>query len=107
MNTKKAISDYIDSCKNDMINDLRTLAKIPSVAGEPKENMPFGEGPAKALAAALELCKDSGMTVRNVDNYVGTADYFPDKEDHLGILCHIDYFKTLVNTSAYLFRLNT
>ena len=55
MNTKKAISDYIDSCKNDMINDLRTLAKIPSVAGEPKENMPFGEGPAKALAAALEL----------------------------------------------------
>ena len=90
MNTKKAISDYIDSCKNDMINDLRTLARIASVAGEPIENMPFGEGPAKALAAALELCKDSGMTVRNVDNYVGTADYFPDKEDHLGILCHMD-----------------
>ncbi len=90
MNMKKAISDYIDSCKDSMISDLRGLVQIPSVMGKADENAPFGKYPAKALEAALKLCKANGLYTRNIDNYVGTADLFDGRENHLGILCHLD-----------------
>ncbi|MCD7730977.1 MAG: dipeptidase PepV [Oscillospiraceae bacterium] len=90
MDFKRRISDYIDSAREEMISDLRTLVRIPSVMGEAKENMPFGERTAEALNAALEICEKSGFSVHNTDNYVGTADFFPDKENYLGILCHMD-----------------
>lgn len=90
MNVRQAIHDYIYSAKEDMISELRTLVEIPSVMGKAEENAPFGKYPAKALESALEICERAGFTVRNIDNYVGTADFFPDKEEHLGILCHLD-----------------
>lgn len=90
MNIKQTIHDYIYSKKEEMISDLRTLVEIPSVMGTAEENAPFGKYPAKALAAALEICSREGFFVRNIDNYIGTADLFPDKEEHLGILCHLD-----------------
>lgn len=90
MNIRQAIHDYIYSAKEDMLSDLRTLVEIPSVMGEAEKNAPFGKYPAKALAAALDICGRAGFAVRNIDNYVGTADFFPDKEEHLGILCHLD-----------------
>jgi succinyl-diaminopimelate desuccinylase len=90
MSYKEKIDRYIEASKESMVNDLRTLVKIPSVMGAQKENMPFGENPAKALKAVLEICKKSGFHVRNIDNYVGTADLFDGKENHLGVLCHMD-----------------
>lgn len=90
MNVRQAIHEYIYGAKEEMISDLRTLVEIPSVMGEAEENAPFGKNPAKALAAALDICGREGFSVRNIDNYVGTADFFPDKEEHLGILCHLD-----------------
>ena len=90
MNVRQAIHDYIYGAKEEMLADLRTLVEIPSVMGEAEENAPFGKYPAKALAAALDICKKEGFSVRNFDNYVGTADFFPDKAEHLGILCHLD-----------------
>lgn len=86
----KAICQYIDNHRKDMISDLRTLAEIPSVMGEAQKGYPFGREPARALDTALELCQRYGMHTRNIDNYVGTADFFADRENYLGILCHMD-----------------
>ncbi len=84
------ISKYIDNHAGDMISDLSALVAIPSVKGEPKEGMPYGEEPAKALAKMLELAEKYGFKTKNHENYVGTIDYDPTKELELGVLCHLD-----------------
>lgn len=85
------IFSYIDSRKEDMISDLARLIKIPSVMGEPAENAPFGEHPAAALAEVLDICREAGLSVKNIGNYMGTADFYPaEKTPELGILCHLD-----------------
>ncbi len=80
---------YIDKYKDDMINDLVELIKIKSVEEEKVDNMPFGNGPAKALDKALELCKEKGFKIKNIDNYAGHAD-LGEQDETLGILCHLD-----------------
>lgn len=85
------IFSYIDSHADDMISDLRRLVRIPSVMGEAAEGAPFGEMPARALSEMLDICSAAGLHVRNIDGYVGTADFYPaDKIPEVGILCHLD-----------------
>lgn len=82
---------YIDSNTENMIADLARLVRIPSVKGEPEENAPFGKEPAAALDEVLKICTEAGLSVRNIDNYVGTADFYPtDTIPELGILSHMD-----------------
>ncbi len=84
------ISKYIDNHAGDMISDLSALVAIPSVKGEPKEGMPYGEENARALAKMLELAKKYGFEVKNHENYVGTIDFDSTKPSELGVLCHLD-----------------
>lgn len=85
------IFSCIDDHKEEMISDLARLIKIPSVMGEAEENAPFGKFPAEALAEALDICKAAGFSVKNIGNYIGTADLSPaEKIPELGILVHLD-----------------
>lgn len=82
---------YIDSHTEDMISDLARLIRIPSVKGEAEENAPFGKEPARALDEVLKICGEAGLSVRNIDNYVGTADFYEtDTIPELGVLSHMD-----------------
>ena len=49
---REKIDAYIDSKKDEMIEDLKTLVRIDSQRGRAKEGKPFGDGPAKVVAAA-------------------------------------------------------
>ena len=85
------IFSRIDSYFESMVRDLERLIRIPSVMGEPAPGAPFGEQPAAALAEMLDICREAGLSVRNIGNYMGTADLFPAEEiPALGILCHLD-----------------
>ena len=86
---REKIDAYIDSKQDEMIADLMTLVKIDSQRTQPKEGMPYGEGPAKAIAAAEELLEKYGFAVKNYDNRVVTGD-FSDQEKALDILAHLD-----------------
>lgn len=77
--------------KNDLIKSLQEAVKIKSVEEVPLPDMPFGEGPAKALNYFLELGKSFGFEVKNFDNYAGHIDFGNDtQEEILGILGHVD-----------------
>ncbi len=65
------------------------LIRIPSVKGKPLPDKPFGEAPAQALAEALSLCAEWGMSGENLENYVGTVD-LNQKDTELHILAHLD-----------------
>lgn len=79
----------IDTYKEDIISSLQEIVKIRSVEGERKENMPFGEGPYKALKYALDLSERLGFKTKNLDNYAGHAEY-GEGDEIVGVLVHLD-----------------
>ncbi len=86
---KEKIDAFIDSKREEMLRDLEVLVRIDSRRGEPQEGKPFGEGPAKAVAAAEELMGKYGLITTNYDNYVVTGDLSAG-EKGLDILAHLD-----------------
>ena len=89
MEEKMDFEKKIREDRESLIRDIMELVSIDSVEGEPKEGMPFGEGPAKALQCFLDLAEEAGLRTENFDNYAGHADYGEGKEV-VGILGHVD-----------------
>ncbi len=86
---RKEIEQYIDSHRQEMVDDICTLCRINSEKMPYSEGKPYGEGAFDALMAALNMAEKYGFSVKNYDNYVGTAD-LNDKESWLDILAHLD-----------------
>lgn len=86
MNEK--ILEFINSHRDEIVDDLRELVAIPSVAGEAERGAPFGAEAKRALVKAEELCRAMGFETRVLGDAVLCADYGNDPE--LGILAHLD-----------------
>jgi succinyl-diaminopimelate desuccinylase len=85
----KNISGEIRSYKDEILEDIVGIVRIPSVRGAASDGKPFGEGPAKALDYCLKLAENMGLKVKNVDGYAGHVEY-GDGEGLVGILAHCD-----------------
>lgn len=83
------IQEEVLKYKKDLISSLQESLRIKSVEEEPREGMPFGEGPAKALQHFLKVGESLGFKAENFDNYVGQIT-FGEGEESLGILGHVD-----------------
>ena len=81
----KIVEDYRD----DIIKSTQDIVKIRSVEGEPKPNMPFGEGPYRALEFALDLASEMGFNTKNLEGYAGYAE-LGKGEETVGVLVHLD-----------------
>lgn len=79
----------IDSYEKDIIKSTQDIVAIRSVEEEAKPNMPFGEGPYKALQFALDLAKEMGFETKNLDNYAAHAD-LGEGDEVVGVLVHLD-----------------
>ena len=87
---KEKIDQYIDSQKEQMVEDLKSLVRIDSQKTEAKPGKPFGEGAASVLEAGIRLMERAGLSTRNYENYVIVGDLYPEKEKQLDILAHLD-----------------
>ena len=65
MTIQEKISSWVDSRRADYLRDVSRLVAIRSVSGEEKEGMPFGEGPAAALAEALKIAGEQGFSTKD------------------------------------------
>lgn len=83
------LNEKIDGLKQELVESVQGILRIKSVEGAPAGDKPFGEGVVKALENALELSKRLGFKTKNIDNYVGYAEY-GEGEDYVGILGHLD-----------------
>ncbi|MGC2872286.1 Sapep family Mn(2+)-dependent dipeptidase [Ihubacter sp. rT4E-8] len=76
-----------------MIEALKGLLAIESIAedngGDLTGKYPFGQGPARALDYALDLCKSFGFRTKNADYRYGFAE-IGQGEELIGILAHLD-----------------
>ena len=89
MDYRSKLDAWIDAHTGEMIEDIFRLCRINSEKMPAVEGMPYGKGPAKALAEALSLAEGYGFAVKNYDNYVGTID-LNEKAEQLDILAHLD-----------------
>lgn len=83
------ISDKIRSYKDEILEDVVRLVRIQSVRDVPKDGMPFGEGPAKALDYCIKLAESMGLEVKNVDGRAAHIEY-GEGEGLVGVLAHCD-----------------
>ncbi|WP_130870104.1 Sapep family Mn(2+)-dependent dipeptidase [Intestinimonas massiliensis (ex Afouda et al. 2020)] len=88
---KQQINSYFDdpARRAQLVGHISRLVRVRSVREDAQPGMPFGPGPAAALAEGLKLAGELGFAVKNYDNYVGTVD-LNDEETVLHILCHLD-----------------
>lgn len=77
--------------KENYLNDLVALMKIPSVRDDSAatDEYPLGPRPAQALKAFLEMAEQDGFKVKNIDNLVGYAEW-GEGDETLAILAHLD-----------------
>jgi len=83
------LNSLINSMQDDLIKSVQKLVQIKSVKGEKQLSYPFGEGPAKALAEALRIGQNLNFKTKNINNYVGYAEYGTG-EKMIAILGHLD-----------------
>ena len=90
MEKKREIINEVKNIQNDLITSIRELVSIYSVETDSSENMPFGEGPYKALCKALEISEKLGFQTKNIDNKIGYAQYGEGKDGYIEIFGHVD-----------------
>ena len=86
---EQEILTKVEALSDEMIDGILEVVKIDSVEAEAKPGKPFGEGVAKALETALTIAERLGFATKNIDGYMGYAQY-GEGEDYIGVVGHLD-----------------
>ena len=86
---EQKIIEKVESLRDSMIEDILKVVRIDSVQSTALPGKPFGEGVAAALDMALSIAKELGFQTRNIDGYMGYAQY-GEGEDYIGVIGHLD-----------------
>jgi len=81
---------YLDAAYPELEQRLLELLAIRSEQGQAAPGQPFGPGPAQALAYCLDLAREQGFRVADLDGYMGMADLPGQTAEQMGILSHVD-----------------
>jgi succinyl-diaminopimelate desuccinylase len=85
----RIIGREIRKYQDEMLEDIVKLVSIQSAQGAPLKDMPYGEGPTKALKFCLELAESFGLKTKNVDNRAGHIEY-GEGDGLAAVLAHVD-----------------
>ena len=88
--TKASLDAFVAVNKENMLADLCTLARIPSVAGDAEPDAPFGKECAEALEAAAALFEREGFSVKRMPKDGYAVAYYGDGSEDIGIFGHSD-----------------
>ena len=69
-----SIDAFAEENRDNILRDITRLVAVPSVEGEAAPGAPFGPGPKAALAKALEIAEELGLSTYNADSYIGWAE---------------------------------
>ena len=89
MSIKEHIDRWMDEHEREYLEDVKRLVAIRSVKGEAGPGMPYGEGPAAALAEAAKMCRGYGFEVSEFDGHAIAADMNP-LTPGVDMLAHLD-----------------
>ena len=83
------VDQWLKAHRQEIIDDLSGLVRIPSVSVPDEAVPPFGQACRDALQYMFDLGKRHGYASRNFDNYIGAVDFTPGEEE-VGIWAHLD-----------------
>lgn len=83
------IKEYIDNNFNTILEDIKKIIKIKTVKDTFTSDAPFGKNLKYGLEQTLEIAKNLGFRIKNLDNYIGYAE-IGEGEEYIAILGHID-----------------
>ncbi|AFM22534.1 dipeptidase, putative [Acetomicrobium mobile DSM 13181] len=88
---KPILNKAIDERYSEMVEDLKSFIRIPSVLDETTagKGCPFGLGVSRGLEWIIEKGKQFGFRSTNLDGYVGYIE-IGDGVDTIGLLTHVD-----------------
>ena len=72
---EEKILSKVDELKDEIINGILEVVKIPSIKSQKEEDAPFGVGIRDSLLKALEISERLGFRTKNLENYIGYAEY--------------------------------
>ena len=89
---EQQVDAYVDEVWEDVVSDIATLVKCPSIAdyeaAEP--SAPFGHPVREALDCALGIASRLGYEVSDDEGYVGMADIAGERPEQLATIAHVD-----------------
>lgn len=86
----RKIDAFIENNKEEILNDLLTLVRIPSVQGEASLGAPFGEGNRQMLTETAALYERNGFKSKiEKDGYYALS-YYENSGKTIGIFSHGD-----------------
>ncbi|MCH4084417.1 MAG: Sapep family Mn(2+)-dependent dipeptidase [Olsenella sp.] len=83
---------YVDEVWEDVVADIRTLVRIPSVRDREgaKPGMPWGKASHDALVAALGIASRLGLDAHECEGYIGYADLKGASDTQIATIAHTD-----------------
>lgn len=87
---KELIHKYISEHKNEIINELKELIKIPSVKEAPEEGSPFGKSCAEALKHIKGLYEKNGFDTMLSKKGDYLLSSYGNSKKTLGLFAHAD-----------------
>ncbi len=84
-------TDYVYEHKNELLEALKKLVRIPSVLNQydKESDTPFGKAIDEALNTMLKKGEEDAFATLNVDNHAGHIEW-GNGQEILGILTHLD-----------------
>lgn len=86
---KRRIEKYFEEHRDEFLEDIMKLIRVPSINGPEKPGMPFGEENARVLELAKKMAEGYGLKAETLENRVTVID-LNEKPAGLDILAHLD-----------------
>ncbi len=89
---KQDVDAYVDEIWEDAVEDIRTLVKIESVEDleHAEPGKPWGPAANDALVAAEKIAERLGLSVTDLDGYIGYADLAGERDAYIATIAHTD-----------------
>ena len=84
-----SIKDFIESNRQNMIDDIKALVNIRSVKSSSEPGAPYGVAMREVQQKAMDLCEREGFEVEDADGIIAFAHYGPT-DRFIGVFAHLD-----------------
>lgn len=90
MRYQEEIHNYVQTHKDEIINMLKELVKIPSIQSEQEDGAPFGRACADVLEYVSSCWQKNGFNTELHQNGGYLQSYYGDGEKSIGLFSHAD-----------------
>lgn len=90
MRYEEEIHNYVQSHKDEIINMLKELVKIPSIQSESEEGAPFGRACAEVLEYVKSCWQNNGFDTELHQDGGYLLSYYGEGEKSIGLFSHAD-----------------